>query len=500
MSARRRDGRRLSGLCAMVLAVLPGVSGSFAEAPKIDSLFPAGGKRGTEFEVTATGKVEPWPLMAICDQPRVSFSPDEKVKGKYRVKIDGDAPVGPCLVWFSNRDGATAPRQFVVGEHAERTQNGSELMVVPAAQLPLTVNGKLESGGDVDRFAIELEAGQTLVASVTAYAIDSPMDSLLHLCGPGGERLAFNHDATRLGLDPRLVFEAPAAGKYELQLSAFAHPPQANIRFAGGATSIYRLALGHEVPAIDLPEPFEPQGEGAAVVGVPASISGRIEVPGDVDRFQFAASKGEVFQIRVIAAEIGSWMDALLVLEDVAGKELKREDDIDRKTQPDVALDWKAPADGEFVAKVMDLNGAAGAEIAYRFQIEKQTPGFSGSASRGVYALAAGGQLEIAVQATRSNGYGGELEIGLDGLPPGVSAAPAAVPEKGGEVKVSLSAGPDVRPATVPISIWIAPKGAAPEGRRRCAVELKGSFADAGDLLINSTDRAWLTVLESTKK
>ena len=481
----------------IVLSLLvAGASGLIAETPKIDSIFPAGGQRGTQVEVSVAGKLEPWPLAASCREPGIQFTPDEKEKGKFQVAIAGDVEPGAYLVNFFNQDGVTAPRLFVVGTHPERSQEGGEPMVLAAAEFPLTVNGKLESGGDVDRFSIGLEAGHSLVAEVTAYAIDSPLDPLLHLRGSAGEALAFNHDATRLVLDPRLVFTAPATGTYELLLSAFAHPPQANISYAGGATSIYRLSLGKEAPVIDLSPPFEAEGEEVQAIAIPASVSGRIDPRGDVDRFEFSAKKGELLSLVVQAAELGSWMDALLVIEDDSGKELKRQDDIDSKTQPDVALEWAVPGEGNYVAKVSDLNGAGGSEIAYRFLITRSEPGFSASAATGVYSVRAGEKLEIVVSATRHHGHVGDLEIGVEGLPDGVSAALAAVPEKGGEVKLSVEAGAEAAVGHASISIWIAPKGSPPEARVPCQFVLKGAFAEAGDLLVNRTEHGWLSVLE----
>ena len=295
------------------------------------------------------------------------------------------------------------------------------------------------------------------------------------------------------------MFTAPAGGSYELLLSAFAYPPQANIRFAGGATSIYRLTLGHGAGEIELPAPFESGGEGPQPVTIPASISGRIDPVGDIDRFQFEAKNGEVLSFEVNAATLGSWMDPLLVIEDSAGKELKRQDDIDSKKQLDVALDWTAPADGSYVAAVSDLNGAGGSEIAYRLLLSRAEPRFSASAATGVFAVRAGEKLEIAVSVTRHHGCAGELELGIDGLPEGLSAMPAAVPEKGGEVKLSVEAGADAAVGPAPISIWVAPKGSPPEARVPCLFELKGGFADAGDLLVNRTMRGWLSVLEKKK-
>lgn len=484
---------------AVLSLLVAGTSPLLAAPPKVDSIFPAGGQRGTDFDVSVAGQLEPWPLAATCDEPRIQFSPDDKEKGKFRVSVAGEVDPGAYLVWFSNKDGVTSPRLFVVGVEAEQEQAGSETMVLPATELPLTVNGRLESGGDVDRFSIELDAGQSLVASVVGYAIDSPIDPLLHLRGPAGEPLAFNHDATQLGLDPRLVFAAPAGGTYELLLSAFAYPPQANIQFAGGATSIYRLTLGHKQKQIGLPAPFEADGEEPQPVAVPSSTSGRIDPAGDVDRFQFEAKKGEVLSFEVQAAQLGSWMDALLVIEDSAGKELKSQDDIDSKTQPDVALDWTAPADGSYVAAVSDLNGSGGKEIAYRLLVSRAEPKFSASAANGVFPMRAGEKLEIAVSVTRHHGYAGELELGVDGLPEGLAAALVAVPEKGGEVKLSVEAAADASIGSTPISIWVAPKGSPPEARVSCQFEIKGAFADAGDLLVNQTLRGWLSVLERKK-
>lgn len=484
---------RVRASIGWVIVLVIAALGASAEKPKIDGIFPAGGQRGTEFDVSVIGTIKPWPLQAACDDPRITFAPSEKEKGKYRVKVAAEVEAGAYLVRFFNKDGATDPRQFVVGLHPERAQSGTELMTIPADEFPLTVNGKLDSAGDVDRFAVKLQRGQVLVAEVAAYAMDSPLDPLLHVRGPRGEQLAFNHDATGLGLDPRLVFMAPEEGTYEVQLSAFAYPPKADIRFTGGASSIYRLTFGHRPPTIDLPAPHEAKGEEPQAIRIPATISGTIDPAGDTDRYRFTAKKGEVLRFEVAAAELGSWMDAVLVIRDSAGKELKRQDDIDSKTQHDVALDWTVPADGEFIGEVLDLNREGGSEIAYQFRTSKPAAHFMPSANSGVYAITGGAKLEIAVKVARRYGHKGELEVGIEGLPPGVTAASVVVSDKG-EAKLGLEAAADAAPANVPITIWVGPVGEV-EKRVRCRFDLKGAAADAGDLLINHTERGWLTVI-----
>ena len=74
-----------------------------------------------------------------------------------------------------------------------------------------------------------------------------------------------------------------------------------------------------------------------------------------------------------------------------------------------------------------------------------------------------------------------------------MTAASVVVSDKG-EAKLGLEAAADASPANVPITIWVGPVGEV-EKRVRCRFDLKGAAADAGDLLINHTERGWLTVI-----
>jgi hypothetical protein len=104
------------------------------------------------------------------------------------------------------------------------------------------VNGRLGRGGDVDHFVVSLKQGQTLVASLGAHELlGSPMDAVLFVVSPAGGQLAYNHD--QRGLDPELVFTAPAAGDYLVRVLAFPSAPNSTIGLAGGDPYVYRLTL-----------------------------------------------------------------------------------------------------------------------------------------------------------------------------------------------------------------------------------------------------------------
>ena len=52
---------------------------------------------------------------------------------------------------------------------------------------------------------------------------------------------------------------------------------------------------------------------------LPATIVGAIDRAGDVDYFRFEAKAGDQIGVQVIAAELGSKLDPVLVLTDAGG-------------------------------------------------------------------------------------------------------------------------------------------------------------------------------------
>ena len=465
-----------------------------AETPKVDALFPTGGQRGSSFEVAASGKLEPWPPEIWCNEGGVEFTPDEKQKGKFQVTIADSARPGARLIRFFNSDGASAPRLFLVGQEPEISEREPNNEIGQAQQLdvgalPLTINGKLDPGGDVDGFAIDLKAGQTVTATVRSYSLDAPLDPLLHVRDSRGTQLGFNHDATTVGLDPRLSFRAPDAGRFIFHLFAFAYPPRADIRLAGGSTSIYRITFSEGQP----PPPFVDDPDAAREIEIPFTGQGRISRSGESDRFAFAATKSEKLHFSVRAAELGSLLDPLLRILDADGKQSASADDIDAKTLHDIAFDWTVPEDGRFVACISDRGGKGGERFGYRFEARHQLADFEAVTGTHSLAVKPGEKTELKLKVTPKYDFKDSLQLRADGLPAGVTAKRVDVPAKGGEVTLTIDAPQDAPPSNGPITIW-AGSGAGKSGKT-VTVSLKGTHADAGDLVVNELDTVWLTVL-----
>ncbi len=104
------------------------------------------------------------------------------------------------------------------------------------------MNGILQAGGDVDGFAVDLLAGETLVAALDANTrLGSPMDAMMQIVTPQGTVLAENND--QIGLDPRIAYTARTGGKHIVRVFAFPSDPNSTISYSGAASYIYRLTL-----------------------------------------------------------------------------------------------------------------------------------------------------------------------------------------------------------------------------------------------------------------
>jgi hypothetical protein len=536
------------------LAVLAGcfclVARAPAAPPALTYLFPAGAQQGTTVEVTAGGTFGRWPVQAWVDGQGVAVQALND-KGKLSVAVATDAVPGTYWVRLCDEEGASSLRPFVVGtlpEVAEQEPNNDPKKPHVLASAQVTVNGRLNPGGDVDGFAVQLRKGQTLVASLEANGLlGSPMDGVLQVVSADGFVLATNHDYH--DLDPQIVFPVPADGTYVVRTFAFPATPDSGIRFAGGELYIYRLTLttggfaDHPSPlAVSRSNPGQvelrgwnipdaattlavasgdgsdsvvlahPQVANTAVVRLephptavevepndrqhpqplelPVTVSGRIDPAGDVDVYHFQAKKGQKLFFQVEARRLGYPLDPVLRLTDAAGQTLAQMDDPgsrrDRTRDPEFA--YTVPEDGPLRLEVRDLHGAGGFRYVYRLRAVVAEPDYDLTLAADRFVLTPGKPLDIPVTVERRNGFDREIEIRVDGLPEGVTAPPVQSPPTGGGAKsVTLRLTANAGPFAGPIRV-VGNVTGQPESVRTARSAVTGLSA--------FTTRLWLTGLK----
>jgi hypothetical protein len=437
------------------------------------------------------------------------------------------------------------------GREASEVEPNDELAKAQAVgELPVTINGQLDKSGDVDGYAVTLREGQCLVASVQGRRLGSAIDPMLHLVDPAGNEVAYAQDG--LGLDPLLVYRAPAAGTYVVRVSAFAFPPVADVRLAGGKDAVYRLnlttgpfvrravpgavrrgekatvrlsgwnlATDHaEVDATaveaDASQVFVPVPNGEGRLGIdlvdvpqvvesgaaatrptavtlPVDVSGTIASAGEEDRFEFAVKKGERYTFAVRAGTLGSILDPVLRIEDAAGKQVAADDDSGGAQEPRV--DWTAPADGTYRAVVGDLYGRGGAEYVYRLEVRRPVAGVSATVDADAYVLNPGKTAAVKVNVARQNGYAGGLVAVVTGLPAGVSATSAEVPAKGGEVTLTLAAAAEAKAWSGAVRVLVLGTEVGRPDGVVARVDLRKDRDTAGNQeFIDWTGEVWLTL------
>ncbi len=208
------------------------------------SFIPGRGRVGTTVEVSLSGKLGDTPAVFWSDLGQLTAMMSEK-NDKVTITVPPDATLGTHWVRFWNSAGATAIRPFVVGhsaEHIEIEPNNRISESGTVLETPCTVNGVLETAGDVDVFSVEATVGQTLVASVLAHRVlASPMDGVLQLLDEQGNVLIQNDDDQ--GVDPLIAYTVKTDGIYRFRLFAFPSDPNSSIQFAGAPSYVYRVTI-----------------------------------------------------------------------------------------------------------------------------------------------------------------------------------------------------------------------------------------------------------------
>jgi hypothetical protein len=185
----------------------------------------------------------------------------------------------------------------------------------------------------------------------------------------------------------------------------------------------------------------------------PVNVSGAIASAGEEDHFQFTAKKGERLDFLVRAATSGSPLDAVLRIDDSAGKSLATGDG---GTAGDAKLAWTVPQDGVYRATIADLFHNGGAEYLYRLEIKRPAPEVRATVENDAYALVPGKNVSVKVSVSRKNDHAGALVAVVTGLPPGVTATSAEFPANGGgDVSLVLTAAADAKTVSGPLRVLL---------------------------------------------
>jgi hypothetical protein len=389
--------------------------------------------------------------------------------------------------------------------------------------LPAVAAGRIGKLEDVDWYSFQAEPGEWVSFEVWANRLENKIhdlqthfDPILSVHDGSGRKLAVA-DNTYAG-DPLLSFRAPAGGRYFLEIRDTTYSGNVSWCYAlhamkgPVATSVAPMAVNpgttarievrgpgfdpprtialpvrkglepgrhlvsiaeagggdRPVPLVVTPYPVaaEPvdapdDGDPARVVGLPATLCGRLDQRGDKDGYRFPARKGTTYAFEVIAGRAGSDCDPVLRLLDPKGALVVESDDT-RGLGKDTRLEWTAPAEGTYRLQVADLHDRGGPTFGYALVAEPARPDFVLTCDPDKINVGPGGRVPVFVRVARRHSFQGPVTLGWDGLPAGVTASPLTIGPAMTEGVIVVSAAPQASHAAALVTLQGTGQG--PEG------------------------------------
>lgn len=218
--------------------------------PFVTGIFPLGGSSDSETKVEVSGWNLPRQLLSIRVPPG-----------------EGIQPVPQLANGFATMDVAFA-HDTVSEIFAAEPDNDTAHAALVA--VPTTINGRIDTPGDADIFAVKCKKGEPLAFEVFARKLNSPLDSFLRITDAAGKQVAYNDDQEDLGsgllthhADSRIQFDPPSNALFYVELG--------DAQRQGGPEFSYRLRIDRPRP--DFALRVVPSGiNGAPGTSVPVTV------------------------------------------------------------------------------------------------------------------------------------------------------------------------------------------------------------------------------------
>lgn len=227
---------------------------------------------------------------------------------------------------------------------------------------------------------------------------------------------------------------------------------------------------------------------GAQPISVPGGVNGRMETESDIDCYSLAAKKGEAFSFEVVARRLQSSLDSQLRVLNDKGQPLVANDDlrIGKRGSSDSWIEnWVAPADGTYYLEVRDVHLRGGPAYPYFLQVTRAKPYFELYLDTDKTQIAPGTCGVLFAKVERKCGFTGEVQLAVEGLPPGVTASCGRIlADKGQDGCIVLSVADGTMPCLANIRVTgtgsITPPGGTPQPRTVAAVPYQETYQPGG--------------------
>lgn len=455
-------------------------------APRLLTTMPMGGQSGMQFDVTISGEfLEEADELTFSD-PRISAKPkldahQGVLANHYVVSIAADCPAGLYEARVMTRLGVSSSRAFTVGTLPEVTRTKANTTLASAMPLPRnSICNAAMTDRAVDYYTFDAKQNQRVIVDCATRGIDSKLDAVVIIADEAGRDLLVERRGGALD------FMAPADGQYVVKVHDLTFKGGSAYYYRLGVwelapdAPLVRMPCAKAVnafswPPLGLPETatmteIEPNQERtqAQKITLPCDIAGAFFPAADVDLFEFEAKKGEVWWIEVGSERLGLLTDPAILVQQVVpnGDTEKLVDVAEFSDIPspvkvssngyaydgppynagtaDILAKLEIKEDGVYRLQLSDLFGGTRNDPRniYRLVIRKAAPDFAlvawalhielrngdRNAVSKPLALRGGATMALEVVAIRRDGFNGDIELAMEGLPDGVTAQGLKIP------------------------------------------------------------------------
>ncbi len=454
--------------------------------PRLLTMMPMGGTAGAQVEITISGENIEDVSQMLFNHPGLGAVPKLDANGlpvdkQFIVSIAENCPDGIYEARVLTRLGISSSRVFSVSHLPESVRATPNTTLDTAMELSVnSICNAVITEKSVDHYTFKAEQGHRYIVHCSSRGIDSKLDPVVIVADSQGRDLVVQRQGDVLD------FVATESGKHVIKIHELTFKGGLAYFYR---LSLTEIPIGDNLPSFASTKPvnafsWPPDGlpeEAATVeaspevaasepqtITLPCDLSGSFFPAADVDTFEFVGKAGDAWWVEVASERLGRPTDPSVLIQKVTGEgdtivftDVAEFTDIASPIKPssngyaydgppydggslDIINRLEIKEDGRYRLRLIDLFGSTRNDRRnrYRLIIRQAAPDFA-LAAWGLHmelrngdrnalskplSLRGGSTLALEVVAVRRDGFDGDIELVMEGLPQGVSSAGLKIP------------------------------------------------------------------------
>jgi hypothetical protein len=322
-----------------------------------------------------------------------------------RLKVDGKPSGDSEDALVARPERSFSPVRLALGSEPEIESQGGT--ITP----PVTVNGRIAAPGAGNRYRFRARKGEQLILEMNAQRLGSFLDSYLEVLDAQGNPI--ERSVVRPVWETAITLRDHDSVSRGIRLAAW------DSLHAGDY-----VMIGGEIARVEA-LPLSPDND-----TVFEGLGGQRAAFFDTST-EAHANDAPVYKVQIYPPGTKLSPNGLPGAHLYYGN-----DDGGPGFGKDSLVHFTAPADGEYIVRIRDVQGLGGEEYAYRLTVRAPRPDFRLSASPRNPNVPLGGSVPVTVTATRLDGFDDPIDVALLELPAGLHATHGIIPR--GHVSATL--------------------------------------------------------------